>query len=66
LQKIASNFVPRLSDEGLLDRKILEMMDSRATLEEIARRLAAEYPERFPRWHDAMKSAGALSKKYSN
>jgi protein arginine N-methyltransferase 1 len=65
LQKTASNFVPRLSEEGRLDRKILEMMDSSATLEEIARRLAAEYPDRFPRWHDALKVAGALSKKYS-
>jgi hypothetical protein len=63
---VASDFVPQLSDEGVLDRKILEMMDGRATLEEIARSLAADYPERFPRWHDAMKSAGALSKKYSN
>lgn len=66
LRKVASDFVPQLSDEGVLDRKILEMMDGRATLEEIARSLAADYPERFPRWHDAMKSAGALSKKYSN
>ncbi len=66
LRKMASNFVPQLSEEGVLDRKILEMMDGRATLEEIARRLAAEYPERFPRWHDAMKAAGALSKKYSD
>jgi len=66
LRRMASDFVPQLSDEGVLDRKILEMMDGRATLEEIARRLAAEYPERFPRWHDAMKVAGALSKKYSS
>jgi protein arginine N-methyltransferase 1 len=66
LRKMASNFVPKLSDEGLLDRKILEMMDGRATLEEIAWRLAAEYPQRFQRWHDAMKLAGALSKKYSD
>jgi type I protein arginine methyltransferase len=66
LRKIASDYVPQLSDEGLLDRKILEMMDGRATLEEIARRLAVEYPERFPRWHDAMTAASALSKRYSD
>jgi protein arginine N-methyltransferase 1 len=66
LRKAASDYVPRLSDDGLLDRKILEMMDGHTTLEEIARRLAAEYPERFPNWHDAMKIAGALSKKYSD
>jgi hypothetical protein len=65
LQKIASDFVPQLSEEGLLDRKILGMMDGHTTLEEIARRLSAEYPERFPNWHAAMKIAGALSQKYS-
>ena len=66
LRRMAADFVPKLSDEGVLDRKVLEMMDGRATLEEIARRLAEEYPQRFPRWHDAMRVAGALSKKYSN
>jgi len=65
LQKIASDFVPQLSEEGLLDRKILGMMDGHTTLEEIARRLSAEYPERFPNWHAAMKIAGALSQKYN-
>jgi predicted RNA methylase len=66
LRKQASDHIPQLSREGLLDRKILEMMDGRTSLEEIARRLAAEYPERFIRWQDAMKFAGALSRKYSS
>jgi type I protein arginine methyltransferase len=65
LQKIASTFVPRLSEEGLLDRKILEMMDGRATLEQIAKHLAAENPQRFARRQDALTTAAALSRKYS-
>jgi protein arginine N-methyltransferase 1 len=65
LRKMVSGYVPRLSDEGLMDRKILEMMDGRTTLEEIARRLATEYPTRFARWQDALASASALSRKYS-
>jgi protein arginine N-methyltransferase 1 len=65
LRKTASDYVPQLSGEGLLNRKILEMMDGRTTLEEIAQRLAADNPKRFPRWQDALSSAGALSRKYS-
>jgi protein arginine N-methyltransferase 1 len=65
LRKTASDYVPHLSGEGLLNRKILEMMDGHATLEQIARRLAADNPRQFPRWQDALSSAGALSRKYS-
>lgn len=65
LRKAASGYVPQLSDEGLLNRRILEMMDGHTTLEEIARRLATEYPQRFSRWQDALASASALSRKYS-
>ena len=65
LRKGASDHVPLLSDEGVMTRRVLERVDGRATLEEIARTLAAEYPERFAGWHDAMKFAGALSQKYS-
>jgi ribosomal protein L11 methyltransferase PrmA/PRMT5 arginine-N-methyltransferase len=65
LRKQAAAYVPQLSSEGVLDRKILEMMDGRSTLEEISRKLAAEYPERFSVWHEAMKFVGGLSRKYS-
>jgi protein arginine N-methyltransferase 1 len=65
LQKTASTFVPKLSEAGQLDRKILELMDGRATLEEIAKLLAAEYPQRFARWQDALTAAASLSRKYS-
>jgi protein arginine N-methyltransferase 1 len=65
LRKQTAGHIPQLSGEGLLDRRILEMMDGSTTLEEISRRLATEYPERFSGWHAAMKSVGALSRKYS-
>jgi hypothetical protein len=65
LRKQSATYVPQLSSEGILDRKILEMMDGHTTLEEIARKLTAEHPEKFIRWHDAMKFVGALSRKYS-
>jgi type I protein arginine methyltransferase len=65
LRKLASDHVPKLSGEGLLDRKILEMMDGKLSLEEIAGKLAAEYPEKFIGWREAMRVVGALSRKYS-
>jgi protein arginine N-methyltransferase 1 len=65
LRKSASGFVPQLTEDGILDRNILGMIDGHSSLEEIARRLSAEYPKRFPHWHDALASASALSRKYS-
>jgi len=63
LQKQASGHVPRLSEEGCIHRRILEMMDGHASLEDIARRLAAEFPARFTRWQQALSYVGAVSQK---
>jgi protein arginine N-methyltransferase 1 len=65
IRKTASDFVPELSEDGVLDLEILKMMDGRITLEEIARRLAVEYPQRYSRWQDALTAAGVLSRRYS-
>jgi type I protein arginine methyltransferase len=65
LRKEASDYIPVLSTEGIMARRILDLTDGRATLEEIARALASEHPERFARWQDALHIAGALSQKYS-
>jgi len=63
LQKQASDCVPRLSEEGRIHRRILEMMDGHASLEDIARRLASEFPARFARWHRVLSCVGAISQK---
>jgi len=63
LQKQASDCVPRLSEEGRIHRRILEMMDGHTSLEDIARRLAAEFPARFARWQQALACVGAVSQK---
>src|SRR4029077_1333488 len=39
LRKVASDYVPQLSEEGRVRQKALEMMDGQTSLEEIARRL---------------------------
>jgi len=65
LRKSASTHVAKLSDDGAIARRVLELMDGRATLEEISRTLAREHPAQFSDWRDALKSVGALSQKYS-
>lgn len=65
LHKAAADHVPHLSQEGRLRRRTFELMDGRASLEEIARRLATEFPQRFPSWQQALSYAGAVSQEYS-
>jgi protein arginine N-methyltransferase 1 len=65
LRKGASDYIPRLSEEGRVRQKALELMDGQTSLEEIARRLAIEFPKRFSRWQQALTFAGELSKQSS-
>ncbi len=65
LHKSASDYVPQLSETGDVDRRILELMDGRATLEGIARLLASEFRETFADWHEALSRVGTVSQKYS-
>jgi protein arginine N-methyltransferase 1 len=65
LHKIAAEYIPELSEEGRLRRRTFELMDGKISLEEIARRLATEFPERFPRWQQALSYAGEISQEYS-
>lgn len=65
LQRGASSFVPRISEAGRVQQRALELMDGIASLEEIAKRLAAEFPSRFPAWKFALSYTGVLSKDYS-
>jgi type I protein arginine methyltransferase len=65
LLRSASDYIPRLSEEGRIQQRALELMDGKASLEGIARQLATEFPERFSRWQQALSFAGALSKENS-
>lgn len=65
LRRSGSDYVPRLSEEGRMQQRALQLMDGQASLEEIARRLTTEFPERFTRWQQALSFAGALSKENS-
>ena len=65
LHKIAADYIPQLSEEGLLRRRAFELMDGKLSLEEIAHQLAKEFPQRFPGWRQALTYAGTVSQEYS-
>jgi protein arginine N-methyltransferase 1 len=65
LRRSASDFVPRLSENGRMQLSALELMDGKASLEEVARRLTTEFPQRFSHWHQALTYASALSREHS-
>jgi hypothetical protein len=64
LRRSASDHLPQLSEEGRLNRRTLDLMDGKSSLEEIARRLAAEFPERFTRWQQALTYAAKQSQEH--
>jgi protein arginine N-methyltransferase 1 len=65
LRRVAADHVPHLSEEGCLRRRTFELMDGNASLEEIARRLATDFPKRFARWEQALSYVGAISQDHS-
>ena len=65
LHKTSSDYVPQLSEEGLIRRMALDLMDGKSSLEEIARRLTDEFPSRFSRWQQALSFAAIISKENS-
>ena len=65
LRKAASSYVPKLSEEGRLHKRTLELMDGATSLESIAKRLATEFPKRFARWEQALSYAGKLSQEHT-
>jgi protein arginine N-methyltransferase 1 len=65
LRKSASNYVPQLSQVNLIRRRALELIDGKTSLEEIARLLTAEFPERFARWEQALPFAAAVFRDIS-
>lgn len=65
LRRRSADHVPVLGEEGEMDRFLLDRMDSRASLEEIARAFAARFPNQCARWQDALDRAVRVAEKYS-
>lgn len=64
LRKHAASYQPALTEEGRIARAILELMDERVPVGEIARRIAAEFPSRFRGPDDALGRVSAFARQY--
>src|SRR5258708_2585737 len=65
LRRPAADFVPSLSEEGEANRWMLQAMDGKASLQEIAQAAAEIFPQTFPRWEDALHLAAQLATQFS-
>jgi len=65
LHRRAAGFVPALSETGEADRWLLQAMDGKASLQEIAQEAAKLFPKLFSGWDEAFRRAAELSGKYS-
>jgi hypothetical protein len=54
-----------LSEDGRIDRYILNNMDAVTSAGDLARKLKGEFPRNFPTWQDALTRVGDLAEKYS-
>ncbi|MDB4906949.1 MAG: Methyltransferase type 12 [Gemmatimonadetes bacterium] len=65
LRSESSGFVPNLSPAGSVARVVLEAIDGRRTHGQLARLVAATFPQRFARWEDAMDVVTTLTRSYA-
>jgi len=65
LRRREADFVPVLSEEGRADRWLLETMDGRTSLQQMAQAAAQRFPAVFRRWEDALQRAAELAARFS-
>lgn len=65
LRKRADSFVPNLNEEGEIARVVLQKMNEREMLGDIARDLTQQFPQRFLDWQSALSRVGELSLLFS-
>jgi protein arginine N-methyltransferase 1 len=65
LRRRAADFVPLLSENGQADRWLLQAMDGKASLQEMAQAAAQRFPTIFLRWEDALHRAAELARQFS-
>lgn len=65
LHRLAADYIPQLSEEGQLRRRTFELINGKASMEEIAHKLAAEFPQRFSSRQQALSFAGLVSQEFS-
>jgi protein arginine N-methyltransferase 1 len=65
LRRHAADFVPSLSEEGQANRWLLQAMDGKTSLQEMAQAAATHFPKVFRRWEDALHRAAQLATQFS-
>jgi protein arginine N-methyltransferase 1 len=66
LRTSASQFQPKLNEDGLIHRRVLSLMEGNTSLEAISRELAKEFPQRFKGWLDAFNLVALISRKFAS
>jgi protein arginine N-methyltransferase 1 len=65
LRHRSAEFVPSLSEEGCADRWLLQAIDSKTSLQQMAQAAAHRFPVIFPKWEDALHRAAELAAQFS-
>ena len=65
LQKQEAGYLPTLTEDGQVDRSILELMSERCSLGDIAETIRTQFPLRFAECQDALCYVCELSTRYS-
>jgi protein arginine N-methyltransferase 1 len=65
LRRRAADFVPALSEEGQVDRWLLQAIDGKTSLQQIAQAAVERFPTIFPSWQDALHRAAELARQFS-
>lgn len=63
LQRRTTDYVPTLSATGKADLYLLQAMNGKTSLQQMAEAAAARFPKIFPRWQDAFERAIELAAK---
>ena len=65
LRRRTADFVPSLSEDGEADRWLLQAMNGKTSLQQMAQAAAKQFPQIFPRWEDALHRAAELAARFS-
>jgi protein arginine N-methyltransferase 1 len=65
LRRHATDFIPVLSEAGVAERWLLEAMDGKTPIEEIASAATERFPNVFRRQQEALRRATELAKEFS-
>ena len=56
---------PRLNQDGLIQRRVLSLMEGSTSLESIAQELVKDFPDRFKSRHDAFNLVASISRQFA-